>query len=578
MNRLPATRPAGPPALGEGPPPAETGWWARAWRWCVRHPRWALLLLVAFQTLPVLGARDLYLGDELRHGSALTHVVNDGHALVLYMNGKPYPDKPPVWFWLVGAIAWVSGSTEPWVFFLAAAVAAAALALATLRLAREMGARDGPNLAPAVALTVAPLTALLSRTTRMDLLFAAFITLAATSLYRGLMRPGAGRSTVAAFAWAGVATWTKGPFGVVIPLATAVAFLAWRGNLKRLLRGDVLLGLGLFVLLLGLWALGVVLAEGSDFLASVLTGQVVQRFANATHHAEPFWFYVASLGPCVWPWCVLPLALPWRPSRASAWLKSAWATRRTGDPTRAWLGAWVLAGLFVLSVTSMKFFIYLAPLLPPLLILATQSLAHAPAPAQTRFWTIVGASIAVVALALPFAALAPGLGALRMFDLVPTAAALLAGALLTLALRKAAFGAVLLASTLGLATAVLVSSATLPPVLDPLLSPRGTGLRLQELAGRGYAPAAYGLYGGQLAYHTGRPVFETRLLDRDAAQPGTEALADFLAREPRAVVVLPEKRWARIHARFPDLVWAYQQQVWDGLLVLAVQEPPADRR
>src|SRR5690242_14656343 len=98
---------------------ASRGFLGALWSAAVRGPRLTLVLLVALQTLPVIGLRDLWLGDEVRHGSALQHVVRDGHLMVLHLNGEPYPDKPPLWFWLVGAIAKVGGSTEPWTFFLA---------------------------------------------------------------------------------------------------------------------------------------------------------------------------------------------------------------------------------------------------------------------------------------------------------------------------------------------------------------------------------------------------------------------------------------------------------------------------
>ena len=529
----------------------------------MRRPRLTLVLFVALQTLPVIGLRDLWLGDEVRHGSALQHVVEDGHLMVLRMNGEPYPDKPPLWFWLVGVLAKVGGSTEPWTFFLAAALAAVLLALATLRLARDVaGLTGGAALAPALAVTVVPLVTLLARTTRMDLLFAAFITASATALHRGLTREGAGRSTLAAFAWAGAATWTKGPLGLVIPLVTAIAFLGWRGRLARLVKADVLLGFALYVAIVGAWALGVVWAESGEFLQRLLAGQVVERFADASHHREPFWFYAAVLGPCLVPWSLLPFTLPWRPTGWPARLRHAGSVRRHGDDGHAWLVAWALGGLVVLSATSTKFFIYLAPLVPPLVVLAVTALSRAPEPVRARFWTTTAGLGLGIALGLPFVVAAPPLWPLSAVDLVPTAVALLAASVLTFVLRRKPVGISVLASALGLTVVIVVAVATVVPALDDFVSPRGTAVRVREHRPLGYVPTVYGLYGGQLAYHAQEPLFETR---------DVEALAHFLAREPRALVVLPARRWSRVRARVPTLRVAYEQRFLDETFYVALQ-------
>jgi 4-amino-4-deoxy-L-arabinose transferase-like glycosyltransferase len=541
-----------------------TGFLTAVWAAAVRKPRLTLVLLVALQTLPVIGQRDLWLGDEVRHGSALQHVVEDGHVMVLYLNGEPYPDKPPLWFWLAGAIAKVGGSTEPWVFFLAAAIAAAFFALATLRLARDVaGLTGGAALAPALAVTVLPLTALLSRSTRMDLLFAAFITASAAALFRGLTRPGAERSTLAAFAWAGAATWTKGPLGLALPLVAAIGFLGWRGRLRRLLGWDVLLGFALYVVIMGAWAAGVVLAEGSDFFWSLLDGQVVRRFADAAHHRELFWFYAAVIAPCVVPWSLLPFTLPWRPAGWLARLRAAWAARRKGDDGRAWLVAWSLGGFALLSVMSTKFFIYLAPLVPPLVVLSVQALSRAPEAVRARFWTTTAGLGLGLALGLPFVAAVPELWPLSAFDLVPAAVALFAASLLTFALRRAPVGPAVLGSALGLTLVTLVAASTVAPALDDFASPRGTAERVREHRALGYVPAVYGLYGGQIAYHAHGPMFETR---------DPEALALFLAGHPRALVVLPARRWTLVHGRVPTLRLAYEQRFLDETFYVALQD------
>lgn len=533
----------------------------RLWSWCVAHPRLALVLAVALHTLPVLWVRDLWSGDEVRHGDVLRGFVNDGHVLVLHLNGEPYPDKPPLWFALVGALAFVTGSTAPWTFFLAAAVSAVTLAWTTWSAARAVAGRSGGSaLAPALATTVVPLVALLARTTRMDLLFATFITAASTALFRGLAAGGGPRATVAGFAWGALACWTKGPFGLVLPLGTAVGFLLWRGRLARLLSRDVALGALAALGLVGAWAVGVAWVESPAFLRDLLSGQVVERFARARHHREPFWFYAAALAPCVLPWSLLPLALPWRPAGWRARLSAALSARRSGDPGHAWLVASVVSGLLLLSITSMKFFIYLAPLVPPILILSTQALERADGSGRARFAVLAGWVGLLAAAALPALALLP-ISPLRPLHLLPLAVVLAGASLLLLSARRAPFGPLVLASTLGLSATTLAAAGSLPPVLEPRLCPRGTAERLVELAATGHAPIAYGLYPGQLSYHASRRIAEAGDLER---------LAALVAREPRSAVVLPVRRWPSVKERLPGLRLLYEHPLLDGPLYVAV--------
>ncbi len=544
-------------------------WAASTWAWCLAHPRLSLALAVALHTLPVLGVRDLWTGDEVRHGSALRHVVEDGRLMVLSLNGEPYPDKPPLWFALVGALAFVTGSTAPWTFFLVAAASAVALAWATWAAARRVaGLGAGSALAPALAATVVPLVALLARTTRMDLLFAAFITASSTALYRGLLAGDGGRATVAGFAWAAAACWTKGPFGLALPLATALACLAWLGRLRRLLSRDVALGAATAVALVGAWAAGVALAQGPEFLRRVLEGEVLERLTDASHHRAPAWFYLAALGPCVLPWSLLPLTLPWAPLGWPARLAAAWRERRAAEPGRAWLLSAVVSGLLVLSLTSMKFFLYLAPQVPPLLILSTRALERAPAAAGRRFAASAAVVGLVAAAALPALALLPA-SPLGPLWLLPTSAALALGSLALGALRGAAFGPVVVATTASLALTTLAAAASLPPALEPRLCPRGTAIRLNELAATGHASFALGLYPGQLAYHAGRVIPEAA---------GLEDLAARLAREPKAAVVLPARRWPEVKARLPGLELRYEHALLDGKLLVVTQDLTRPRR
>ena len=68
----------------------------------------------------------------------LTEMLDHGKWLALHINGEFYGDKPPIYFWLLAALSWIFQTREPSVFFLLAAMNAAAMIYATLFLARHL--------------------------------------------------------------------------------------------------------------------------------------------------------------------------------------------------------------------------------------------------------------------------------------------------------------------------------------------------------------------------------------------------------------------------------------------------------
>jgi 4-amino-4-deoxy-L-arabinose transferase-like glycosyltransferase len=56
--------------------------------------------------------RDLWVQDEMRYGEVVREMLNSGNWLVMHLNGFTYPDKPPLYFWLVAFIGKLVGQGE----------------------------------------------------------------------------------------------------------------------------------------------------------------------------------------------------------------------------------------------------------------------------------------------------------------------------------------------------------------------------------------------------------------------------------------------------------------------------------
>ena len=71
-----------------------------------------VLALLAVHALNLAVHRDLWVQDEARYGEVLREMLESGRWLVPHLNGFPYPDKPPVYFWLVAALGALTSQGE----------------------------------------------------------------------------------------------------------------------------------------------------------------------------------------------------------------------------------------------------------------------------------------------------------------------------------------------------------------------------------------------------------------------------------------------------------------------------------
>lgn len=103
---------------------------------------------------------------------------------MLHLGDASYADTPPVYFWLVAAIVPVFGTVQPFVFMVAAAVSARLLLAALAQAGRRMGFDPRVVLLAGLVLLTNWFFIERAHQPRMDLLFAAFILMAQTALFR----------------------------------------------------------------------------------------------------------------------------------------------------------------------------------------------------------------------------------------------------------------------------------------------------------------------------------------------------------------------------------------------------------
>ncbi len=494
------------------------------WKLIRRSPWLMLAALTALQTALTLNARALWFSDEVRYADAYAGLLR-GHWLVLNLNGVLYPDKPPLYFWLLRALDFLTGANDPTVFFLGAAVSGLLMIYAVLLLAKSL--RLDGDIGPMAGLILLSTLffAGLLHYSRMDLLFSAFI-IASQAAFCEAFRPGAEgkRPRMAALAMllAALATLTKGPLGLAFPVLTMLLFLSWRGRAREFWRASMLPGLLVLLAVVFSWLAAAYFSVGPEFLHNIFYTQIFLRATKTFHHAEPWYFYLVALPPCLLPWTLAVVSLPLKRLFSGAYWRGVWAARRDASPAGdagVWLWMSAVSGFILLSLLSGKVVVYVLPLLAPLALLLALGLRQSALPWR-RLWILAGVLFVGLAAAAYSATrfLPPQLASSICIDgKLPGADQAAFGfagcGLALLLLRRRDAREILTALAMLTAMWTLPAGLSVSPALDILMSPRPQALILKEFAQKGYKPISVDIYSGIYSYYFGGPIEEISSLD-----------------------------------------------------------------
>jgi 4-amino-4-deoxy-L-arabinose transferase-like glycosyltransferase len=383
-------------------------------------PLFLLLVLAGMLFFLGLGSSGLTDRDEGRNAEAGRDMYEQGQWISPTFNYEPRFAKPALLYWLMSLSYHLFGISE-----LAARLPSSVAGIGLILLQYVFLARCS---GPAVALFGAAMLLLnaevigLGRMALTDSVLNLFVTLALFGFWLGYYGEERSRQWMWLFyVGMALATLTKGPVGVLIPLATVAGYLSLVREWRRFWeRGFPLGGLVVFVLLAAPGYVAMLLIHGDHYTTSAKT-DTVGRFLGAMEgHGGTVFFYIPILLLGFFPW--------------SGWLPFAWyrvltrwlAARREGsagaritsdgsalnqDPSHAdrleWFAwVWVTAGFLFFSLSSTRLPHYIAPLLPAAAILTAsfwyRSLADAETPGvRAAIHTMTGLGYV---LALAFAA------------------------------------------------------------------------------------------------------------------------------------------------------------------------------
>ncbi len=316
----------------------------------------ALLVFACLLFLAGLERRHLW-NDEPRVAGIAAEMARSGDLVVPRLNGRPFLEKPPLYFWAASAAFRLFGENT-YTARLISALSAIGGVVIVFFLARSMHfSTRGAFISGFVLATSAEYWSL-ARRCLIDMTLCFFITAALASFYQ-VVRSVRGRTfwyIVFVFSL-GCAVLTKGLVGLAVPLSALVFWLvvekdfSWRRWLA-LLTGPILCCVPATV-----WIWLLYNDIGGE---AVYTAVWVNNFGRFTgghpEHVEPFYYYLVKFPAQFIPWTFfLPLAgfLFIRETRY----------RDKANPS-LFILTWLIVPFILLSISAGKRGIYLLPIYP----------------------------------------------------------------------------------------------------------------------------------------------------------------------------------------------------------------------
>lgn len=351
-----------------------------------RRELWWFLAIALVVLAAGIGLRQPWPSDEPRFVLVAKQMWESGDWWFPHRGSELYADKPPLYFWLLGA-AYALVRDWTWAFLLPSLLAAMATLAMTYDLGRRLWShRNG--LWAAVAVLCAVQFLYQSKRAQIDPTVVAFITLGMYGLLRHLLLgPNWRWFWLGCFA-AGLGVISKGVGFLALLVLLPYAAMRWRGwnQLPDPGRGNGLRwasGGIAFLAAIGLWLVPMVLLALNDgdaqhraYLDEILFHQTAGRYASDAIHPQPAWYFLEVIALF---WMPFSLALPW--------LAPRWRDAFRERAAKVWLPlAWSLLVLLFFSLAHGKRDMYILPMLPMVALAAAPYLPDIVAKRNFRAW------------------------------------------------------------------------------------------------------------------------------------------------------------------------------------------------
>nr|WP_256260850.1 glycosyltransferase family 39 protein [Shewanella sp. NIFS-20-20] len=288
---------------------------------------------------------------------------------VLQVNDQLYPDKPPLYFWLLATIFhWQPHDPLPWALILLGVIPFLATVYLGYCLVNRIADKPTAQLF-ALAYISLPYAFGVSLALRMDTLMTLCIVAAIGLLVRQYQAPEQhSRYWFLPYVLIGTGILIKGGAAILVPLLTIVSLLTLNRDWHAFAAIKLAKGLVIIAAMVTIWLLLVSFQnQGIEYIELLLGQQTLGRMVNASIHREPFYYYLYNM-----PLILLPIS-PFFIAGLARLIYDLPHYRQWPIIDKVSF-CWLVPSFIFLSVVSSKLVLYLLPLLPPAIVISCRFL------------------------------------------------------------------------------------------------------------------------------------------------------------------------------------------------------------
>lgn len=328
-----------------------------------------LFIIAAIMLAAGIGLRDPWPADEPRFALIAKEMVESGRWLFPHVGGDLYPDKPPLFFWLIASCYALTGSLR-FAFLVPGFIAGLGVLWLVTDLARRLWDERTAFYCGATLLVMMQF-GLQMKSGQIDALLCLWTTLSFYGLCRHLLLGPDWRWYLTGGIAAGLGVITKGvgvlPYLILLPYVFGLK-RGWPVTRIAGFDGRWLLAPAGTLLIIGAWLLPMLLVVANsndagliEYRDNILFHQTVTRYADSWGHIKPPWYLLTNAIP--WLWLPVTLLLPWL---IPAWRRDL----KERNAAVLLIGSWVLLVVLFFSLSSGKRSLYIFPAAPAVALLA----------------------------------------------------------------------------------------------------------------------------------------------------------------------------------------------------------------
>jgi 4-amino-4-deoxy-L-arabinose transferase-like glycosyltransferase len=306
-----------------------------------------------------LHSRDFWAPDEGDFAQIVKEL--DSNLVVPHLNGKPYGEKPPLFYYLNYLSAKVFSPLKDEASMRIPTALSALLSALLLFYVACMSFGKKEALFAALILISSPLYYWQARYLQVDMVFAFFVSSGLLCFFRSYHQGGK-IPYILFYAFSALAFMTKGPLAIIL-IFPVVLIYGWSQKDLRIFRSrQTAIGACIFLLIVVPWYLSVYIKEGFPYLQENIIRQNITRFFDAWSHKRPIYYYFTTLPLDFFPWSLfLPMGIY---LAVRGWKR---------DHGMRFFLIWFLWMFLFFSLSSGKISKYMVPLLPAMALLTART-------------------------------------------------------------------------------------------------------------------------------------------------------------------------------------------------------------